>query len=646
MKKTITIILSLFFTIILTSAGYSQETGSFNKTIVFMGENRTISFYVPTDYNAENQYRLMVCLHGLGDNSTNFRNALISARNWNNLMPDMIFACPDGGDDRSRDFYAPEGDEELIAETINWVEQNYNINMEKIYLEGFSLGGRSALKYGLDNPDVFAGLMLNTPAAQGHLDAMNDPNAGLIYNYANAPKIPIAIIHGTEDMAYINPDMIIYEKLIENNGPVKRYFVQDMGHNIPGSNVTNDAMDFLDNPIRNQYDIHLFYIETPERTCSPTTKAICKIRNIGSDTIKTITFSYSLNGDEQEYSWTGELSSFDYTEIELPEMTLEEGNNDLNVDISSLNSDIQDEVPDNNNDNAVINLYNTGISLPLSEGFEGESYPPDDWVLNQSGALFTWLPDNETKKDGQYSIFSFNTILFFYTLGSREEIMTPVLDLSTIEKPAIKFDMAYNYYKYTPPYFNQDTEFTDTLEISISTDCGETFEVIYKKYGHELATADEPITNVLNLQDAFFEPTNAQWRWEQIKLGDYADAANAVIKFTYISGQGGNIYVDNIKVEEESANSVKAQPVIADVFSIYPNPASSKTQLSVQPAKTSEIQISIYDLNGNEVRRIHNGLLSNEQYKFFIKTEQLSSGSYFIRLSSAEGTATRKLLID
>lgn len=95
----------------------------------------------------------MVCLHGLGDNKQQYRNSLINTLKWPTLFPNTIFICPDGGDDKNKDFYQPAGDEAFILAALNYGLNNYTINPNKILLQGFSLGGRSALKFALDNPE-------------------------------------------------------------------------------------------------------------------------------------------------------------------------------------------------------------------------------------------------------------------------------------------------------------------------------------------------------------------------------------------------------------------------------------------------------------------------------------------------------------
>lgn len=104
------------------------------------------------------------------------------------------------------------------------------------------------------------------------------------------------------------------------------------------------------------------------------------------------------------------------------------------------------------------------------------------------GGPFGWYIDSDVKKSGKNSIGTFNNFLF-YSLGSKNFLATPMLDISSLSYKEFSFNLAFNYVKFTPPYVTAETIFTDTLEVLISTDCGKTFtSLFYKKWGQNLAS--------------------------------------------------------------------------------------------------------------------------------------------------------------
>ena len=216
--------LKVFFLVLAFSSGArvfaSNQTGSFNTSINFLGASRQIGLYVPGNYDSTKSYSLMVCLHGLGDTYTNYRDALISL-SFASTFPNTIFVCPEAASNVS-DFTLPAGNEAIINECIKYARNNYNIDTTNIILQGFSLGGRAALKYGLENYSEFKGLLLNTPAIQGVKEAMNKNISGYTFKFENASKIPIFISHGVDDILYTNPIDTAFESMVYGEGMVKK----------------------------------------------------------------------------------------------------------------------------------------------------------------------------------------------------------------------------------------------------------------------------------------------------------------------------------------------------------------------------------------------------------------------------------------
>jgi len=100
---------------------------------------RILSVHVPKLTNGAEKYKLFIWLHGLGDNSTNFLNVMVSSGQLS-FLENTIIAAPDGGNDQASDFYSPEGDEVFIKISEDWVKSNYEVDTNYIYLGGFSLG--------------------------------------------------------------------------------------------------------------------------------------------------------------------------------------------------------------------------------------------------------------------------------------------------------------------------------------------------------------------------------------------------------------------------------------------------------------------------------------------------------------------------
>ncbi|MFW6222492.1 MAG: alpha/beta hydrolase-fold protein, partial [Bacteroidota bacterium] len=514
--------------IALISKVSAQQTGNFTDNITFMGQQRTLACHVPSNYDSTVSYNLMIGLHGLGDNAVNYRNALINTLSWPSIFANTVFIFPDGGDDQNKDFYMPAGDEAVIQEAINYAIQNYNIDTNNIILQGFSLGGRSALKYGLDNHGTFKGLLLNTPAIQGLADAVNDPNGSLMFDYSNAPQIPIYVTIGVNDQIYIYNWMPVNERLKKNNAKVKTLEIAGMGHSVPSQQYISPAITFFADPASSDYDIDLFEIETDQRTCNPDIQPKCYIRNKGAQPVTSVDIDYAIGSSSGTYTWTGNIGMYEHAVVNLPLMTAGSGEQDLDLSIGDINGSFTDTINTDNDLSYMIYVGDNPVGIPYAEGFEANM---EGWTYEETGSIFQWYVDGDVKKDGMYSIATFNTILMFYTLGYIESFYSPVMDLSGVASPDLTFDLAYNYHKYTPPYFTNEVLFADTLVISVSTDCGQTFQEIYRKGGADLATAPDPIINPLSLQQVFFTPDSGEWRNEAVDLSAFAGQTEVMLKF-------------------------------------------------------------------------------------------------------------------
>lgn len=629
------IILLFALTLGLTYSSYAQKTGSFDEIVMFNQEQRTLAVYVPADYDPNSSYKLVVGLHGLDDTGTKYRNALISSLNWNAQLPNTIFVFPDGGEDQSSDHYAPVGDEQFIVEAMNWAKTNYNIDDNEIILQGFSLGGRSALKFGLENHTMFKGLILNTPAVQGILDVNNVEGFSSMYQYENASQIPIGIIHGSEDVAYLEFDKILYRNLVKNNGIVRSGILEGMGNNIPPIQIMIQLFNFVDNPGLDGINIELENIEMPQRTCESTVSPTLLLRNSGLTNSGEITLNINLNGTDYPYTIETDLGNYEFEllDLDLTDITLEEGENNFVISVKSVENG-DDLTSTKDTTKATVSMYVESVKESIQLGFENVEKYRDDWYIEESGSLFPWWIDNEVSKSGTNSISKISTILYFAAFGLGENLLTPYFDLTQYENKAVSFDYAFNYHKYTPPYFTEDVTFSDTLRIYISNDCGDTYELLFEKTGAELATAAEPITNALDVQSAIFVPTESEWKTETIDLSDYSFESNSTLKFSIVSGQGGTIYIDNIKIGDVSTSVEYANE---DSFTISPNPAQSIINIE-DKLGDKNTTYSISSINGDEVMQFNANETNN------INIDQLSSGAYFITKKVGNIIETHKFI--
>jgi len=184
------------------------------------------SLYIPSGYNASVPHRMMLGLHPFNTatwNSISWCDTLTAFAETNNL----ILVCPDGGVDGMIDDPIDTAfTSALLDSMLLW----YNIDTQKIYVMGFSVGGKTTYTYGLFHSWRFGGFIPIGAAVNGTTEV-----TGLIQN-ANGK--PFFLVHGALD----SPSIRFYpirSALISNNAIEKDTLMPGIGHtiNFPNRNL-------------------------------------------------------------------------------------------------------------------------------------------------------------------------------------------------------------------------------------------------------------------------------------------------------------------------------------------------------------------------------------------------------------------------
>ncbi len=141
----------------------------------------TYSVKVPAGYNASNEYPLFLYLHG----------QLLDSVFFNNMMTNN-FHIPD--DDKyiivRPSKLESDWDPKKALDVLEDVKANMNVDDDRVYLTGLSMGGRGTFIVAAALPDYFAALM---PLSPHHTPYSYLPLA------ESVAHIPIWMSHGTND---------------------------------------------------------------------------------------------------------------------------------------------------------------------------------------------------------------------------------------------------------------------------------------------------------------------------------------------------------------------------------------------------------------------------------------------------------------
>jgi len=222
------------------------------------------------------------------------------------------------------------------------------------------------------------------------------------------------------------------------------------------------------------------------------------------------------------------------TVVSFPSISVTAGNHQVKFFTSNPNG-AADQI--SSNDTLTVSFTVNGTaSVPFREDFTGNTFPPPNWSIFNPDGDITW--QRSSIGNGNAGSAYMNT--FNYEENDEiDDLISPRISYSSagIDSVKLTFDLAAA--TYSDP---NDVSITmDTLQILVTTDCGNTFTSVYKKWGKELRSVDTPKT------DEFF-PAPGQWRKESVDLTAFANQSPVQIVFRVINNFENNIFIDNVNL--------------------------------------------------------------------------------------------------
>lgn len=255
-------------------------------------------------------------------------------------------------------------------------------------------------------------------------------------------------------------------------------------------------------------------------------------------------------------------------------------------------------------------------TAPLVEAFEG-TFPPTGWaVANPDGGL-TWTKA-PVGKNSSASAYVRNRA--YTTLGAVDDLYTPSITYTNVDSAHLSFDVAAATFDYPGTTAIQ----IDTLEVLATNNCGTTFTSIYKKYGADLQTINDPNYP----QTVEFSPLGAaQWRTEDIDLTNtFTPNGPIQLVFRNTANHQNNIYVDNVNM------STKTLPAFLKEkgYLVLPNPFHDQFTVWHLVEPTNLRSIAVYNSAGKMVwKKEYHG---NAVKQITVDLTGQAAGTYIVNL--------------
>ncbi len=465
------------------------------------------------------------------------------------------------------------------------------------------------------------------PTYNDSLEVLVSNDCGATFKSYFSKSGAVLATAGSSDQAYLNPvssdwktQKIILPGSILNSGNIIVAFrnISDWGNNI-----------FIDNINIKQEtsrDISVVAVNPPSAIdCAKPITPVASIKNVGFSTITGFKVFYQTdNGSLSETTISGiSLETGQELKVPLTEFEPQPGEHTITVfttaPVSSSGTGDQSPL----NDTLVKTFSAAGkVNLPAKADFENPSFPPPTWFIGNDDAGITWKRTTEAAKAGSASMVAknFNSS----SRGTIDQFASSVIsETANYDTLFVSFDYAYAV--------GNSASLSDTLELQVTTDCGQTFTTVWKKWGSDLQT-------VTNQSSVGFIPKTNDWKSVNLDLIKYVGTNDFQIYFTNKGNGQNNLYIDNINVYGITVPARLKQ----QGYLLYPNPFHEQFFIRNYEVPVTLQHVQIYNSIGQLIwSKEYNG---DAYTQMPVELKNAKPGIYLVKLQYSDKSVVQKMV--
>jgi hypothetical protein len=144
-----------------------------------------------------------------------------------------------------------------------------------------------------------------------------------------------------------------------------------------------------------------------------------------------------------------------------------------------------------------------------------------------------------------------------------------------------------------------------------------------------------------------YDPTNASYTVKSVK--DYNFTIGDVGQDTFLLKIYNNLnaILDSVKIIKSPMGINGNNNVINDfaLNDVYPNPSNPEFTVSFDIKTDGIYRLELFDITGKLVETIKNDTIKAGHYEISHKTENLSSGMYFVMLTNGKTFLSKKISV-
>lgn len=277
-----------------------------------------------------------------------------------------------------------------------------------------------------------------------------------------------------------------------------------------------------------------------------------------------------------------------------------------------------------------------GEFLPFTEDFETGTFSSRSWEIQNPDGYKTWeivsvAGTTPGDKAARVNIYQYNVIP-----GQRDRLISPPLNLTGYVNAYLSFQHAYA---------QEYTMISDSLIISISTDCGTTWTRL-------LELGECGIGNFVThppTSEEFIPQGAEDWcgggygsDCNTVDLSAWVGLQDVRIRFESYNFLGNNLYIDNITLFTTVAIDQPQQEEVSVI--VFPNPTNGEFTLVVNHAP-SEVSLKILNLDGQAALEEKLVNPKGNLIKQF-NLAHLPKGIYLVEVKGDHFLQNRKLVLD
>ena len=373
-------------------------------------------------------------------------------------------------------------------------------------------------------------------------------------------------------------------------------------------------------------DLQLLSIDAPAAIiCEPVVTPRVTVKNIGTQDITSFSVTYVLdNGNPVNTDFTTVIPVSTQLSVNLiPDFSVSLGMHTIQIYTSKVLT-LSGAIDLNTANDTLRKTFSlVGIQpIQFSEGFESPVFPPIKFAIDNPDGSITWERTTSAAKTGVASMVIRN--YDYPPANTIDKFVSPVIISSSVyDSLFVSFDLAYSP--------GTDLTKADTLELLVTTDCGQTFSSVWKKWGAALQTTATDNSNR-------FIPTPTDWKNIKNSIKEYVGTQNFQ---TYLVAKGdhqNNIYIDNFQVYGITLPA----PLKLKGYDIYPNPFSNSFVIQSLKPPVTLMSIGIFNSHGQKVwEKILNGQGSTI---IPVNLANLAPGVYVVKLNYTFQTIVERVI--